>query len=274
MHLVEHEHGDRQRHTTTDQQRGGDQQDRPQRAERQAHQQQHRRQRAPADGVDLLVGLHGGRFGMQRHAGMQDLQIRRSGLGRLSGAFEQAIEMALAIKPESRARRIELQRRPVLALGLQQAVIAQAQPGALGLLLPPLRPQRQRILPPLGQARRAHRSVQRTQRLFGQGSGFGLLQLLALGRGQQAVAVRCIERTRVIEPAFDRTTGHQQRAVGITGHCRSERCLRALGGGTVGAAEQHHHLPRAAIGDAPGDVAEQTVVRVLRQQGEDVGIDP
>ncbi len=182
--------------------------------------------------------------------------------------------MALAVELEGRAGRIELQRGPVLALGFKQAIIAQAQAGALGLLLPPLRPQRQRVLPPLGQPRSAHRAIQRAQRLFGQRAWIGLLQLFALGRGQQTVAIRRVERARFIEPAFDRTAGHQQPAVGIAGHGLGEGGLRALGGGAIGTAQQHHHLARAAIGDAPGDITQQAIVRILRQQGEDVGVDP
>ncbi len=182
--------------------------------------------------------------------------------------------MALAIELERRTRRIELQRRPMLAFCFQQAIIAQPQARTLRMLLPPLRPQRQRVLSPVGQARRAHRAVQCSQRLLGQRARFTALQLLALGRGQQAVAVRRVERARLIEPAFDRTTGHQQGVVGVLGHGRRKGRLRALGGRAVLAAEQHHHLPRTAIGDAPGDVAQQAVMRILRQQREDVGVDP
>jgi hypothetical protein len=182
--------------------------------------------------------------------------------------------MALTVELERRTRRIELQHGPMPALGFEQAVIAQPQPRTLRLLLPPLRPQRQRVLPPVGQARRAHRAVQRGQRLLGQRARFAALQLLALGRRQQAVAVRRVERARLIEPAFDRTTGHQQGVVGVLGHGRGKGRLRTLGGGAVLAAQQHHHLPRAAVGDAPGDVAQQAVMRILRQQREDVGVDP
>ncbi len=274
VHLAEHQHGHRQRHATADQQRGGHQQDRAQRAECQPHQQQHRRQRPPTDGVDLLVGLHRGGLGMQRHAGMQDFKLRRRRRGGLPGTFQQAIEVALAIQLERRAGRIELQHGPMPALGFKQAVIAQPQARTLRLLLPPLRPQRQRILAPFSQSRRTHRAIQRSQRLLGQHARFAAQQLLALGRCQQAVAVRRVERARLVKPAFDRAAGYQQGMVGILGHGRRKGHLRALGSRAVLAAEQHHDLPRTAIGNAPGDVAQQAVVRILRQQGEDVGVDP
>lgn len=81
------------------------------------------------------------------------------------------------------------------------------------------------------------------------------------------------EGAGLVEPAFERAAGHQQLAVRIGGHCFGKRGLRTLGSGTVGTAQQHRHLSRAAIGDAPGDIAQQAVMRVLRQQGEDVSVD-
>jgi hypothetical protein len=62
--------------------------------------------------------------------------------------------------------------------------------------------------------------------------------------------------------------------VSVVGHGRSERHLRALGGGAILAAQQHHHLPRTAIGNTPGHIAQQAVMGVLRQQRKDVGVDP
>ncbi|MNV29370.1 hypothetical protein D3C71_1205940 [compost metagenome] len=274
MHLAEHQHGHRQCHAATDQQRRSHQQDRPQRTERQPHQQQHRRQRSPANGVDLAVGLHGRCFGMQWHTGMQHFQIGRSGLGRLPGAFQQATQMPLAIQLEGRIAGLVLQHRPMLAVGFEQTVLAQLQTGTPRLLLPPLRPQRQRVLSPLGQARRAHRPVQAGQRLPGQIIGSSVLQLLALLRRQQAVAVRRIETARLIEPAFHRTAGAQQATIGIGRHRGGKGRLCVLHRFTIRIAHQHHHLACTGIGDATGDIGQQRVVRITRQQREDVGVDP
>ncbi|MNV02993.1 hypothetical protein D3C71_932380 [compost metagenome] len=275
MHLAEHQHRHRQRDTAADQQRGGHQQDRAQRAEGQPHQQQHRGQRTPADGVDLPVGLHRGRLGVQRHARAQYLQARRLLAGGGAGRIQQQVDMALAIELERRPHRVELQHRPMLAIGLEQAVIAHPQARAQRALLPPLRPQRQRVLPPIGQSRCAHRAIQRGQCRVGQAIDRFGLQALALLAGQQAVAVRRVERARLLEPALDRPAVAQQRpALGAVVHHRSECLLGGLGLRGIGTAEQHHDLARVGIGDAAGDIGEQAIMRILRQQRQDVGIDP
>ncbi len=275
MHLAEHQHRHRQRDTAADQQRGGHQQDRAQRAECQPHQQQHGGQRAPADRVDFPIGLHRSCLGMQRHTGAQHLKTRRLPGGGFGSGVQQQIDMALTIELERRTDRVVLHDRPMLAIGLQQAVVAHLQARAQRAFLPPLRPQRERILAPLGQARCAHRTVQRRQCRLGQALGGFVLQPLALCAGQQTVAIRCIERTRLIEPAFDRAALLEQR--GSAPLCLdgiAEGRLGRLGLHRIGTAQQHHDLARIGIGDAPGDIGQQAIMRVLRQQREDVGVDP
>ncbi len=163
----------------------------------------------------------------------------------------------------------------MLSIGFQQAVIAHLQARTQRALLPPLRPQRERILAPLGQARRAHRAVQRRQCRFGQAIGGFVLQPLALCTGQQAVAIRCVERPCLIEPAFDRAAFLEQRGSAPLHLDGIAECgLGRLGLRRIGTAQQHHDLARVGIGDTAGDIGQQAVVRILRQQREDVGIDP
>ena len=131
---------------------------------------------APTDGT--MPGMDHGPGGMTSTAPSQSAAAFNAAdemfVTMMIPHHQQAIEMAFAVELERRTRRVELQRGPMLVLGLEQAVIAQPQSRTLRLLLPPLRPQRQRVLPPVGQARRAHRAVQRSQRLLRETSPIGV----------------------------------------------------------------------------------------------------
>ena len=160
-------------------------------------------------------------------------------------------------------------------VGLQQAVGIQrhARGGHLGL--PPVRPQAEGIVAPLGQPRRPHGAVQGGERRFGQRIGRGLLQLAALRFRQQAIAIRRQRNARLGEPVLGRALRHQQ-ARAIAGRCPHRGLERVTGAQRrfrIDGAEHHHHVARTVAGDPPGGVGNRRIAGIHRQQRQDVAVD-